>query len=79
MPQREKRIIINFDKKFYDLEAIKNTIKAYRGLADLEVKENKKSVGLEASNVDKDIKDVFKDEFCNYALSETKKIKSLCL
>jgi hypothetical protein len=79
MPQREKQMIIRFDKKFYDLRAIKNTIKAYQGLAELKVKTNRKSIELEAISIDKDIEGIFKDEFSNYVLSEMKKIKSLCL
>jgi len=79
MPQRKNKITIDFDKKFYDRLAIKNTIQAYEGLAKFNLKINKKSFKLEAADTDKDIKDVFEDEFCNYVLSETKKVKSLCL
>lgn len=72
-------MIIRFSKNFYNLEAIKNTIKAYEGLATFCVGTKKDSIELEAINVDEDIKSVFEDEFCNYVLSEMKKNKSQCL
>lgn len=73
------QMIIGFDKKFYTLKAIQNAAKAYEDLADLKVKADKSKITVEANNIDKDIKNVFKDEFCNYVLSETKRIKSICL
>ena len=79
MPQGKDKIIIGFEKKLYDLRAIENTIKAYQGLADFNLETKKGIFEVEATAVDKDIKDVFKDEFCNYVLSETKKVKSPCL
>lgn len=78
MPQRKDKVIIVFDRRFYDLQAAQNTIQAYQGLADFKLKTKKKIFEVEASAIDKDIKDVFEDEFCNYALSEMKKIKYLC-
>ncbi len=75
MPQRENQVIVSFNRKLYDLRAIKNTIKAYQGLADFNLKTSKKSIELRASNIDKDLIGVFKDEFFNYVLSEMKKIK----
>jgi hypothetical protein len=72
-------MIIGFDKKFYDLKAIEKTAKAYEKLAGLKVKTNKNKIVVEASNIDKDVESVFKDEFCNYVLSEMKRAKSICL
>ena len=71
-------MIIGFDKKFYVLKAIENAAKAYEELADFKVKTDKNKITVEASNIDKDVEDVFKDEFCNYVLGETKRIKSTC-
>ena len=71
-------MIIGFDKKFYTLEAVKNAAKAYEELADFKVKTDKNKIMVEANDIDKDVKDIFKDEFCNYVLSETKRIKSTC-
>jgi len=78
MPQRKDKIIIGFDRKFYDLQALQNTIQAYQGLADFKLKTKKNSFEVEASDIDKDVRGVLEDEFCNYVLSETKKVKSLC-
>ena len=72
-------MIIDFDKKFYDLKAVKNTAKAYEELADLKIKTNKNKIVVDTGNIDKDVESVFKDEFCNYVLSETKRVKSTCL
>jgi hypothetical protein len=72
-------MIIPFDKKIYNLIAIENTIKAYQELANFEIKTDKNKITVKAEGVEKETEDVFKDEFCNYALSEMKKIKSICL
>ena len=72
-------MIISFDKRFYSLKAVKNSIKAYQGLAVFKIKKGTNKINLKVGNIDKDIKNIFKDEFCNYVLSEIKKIKSQCL
>ena len=69
---------IFFDKKFYDLKAIENAIKAYQGLAVFRIKKDKNRIKVDAGNIDKDVRNIFRDEFCNYVLSEMKKIKSRC-
>ena len=69
---------IFFDKKFYNVKAIKNTIEAYRGTASFKIRTGKNIIKVEAGNIDKDVKNIFKDEFCNYVLSEMKKNKSQC-
>lgn len=66
---------ITFDKKIYDLLAVKNAIKAYKGLADFDLKTNKNKIMIKIDSIDKDLALIFKDEFCNYILSEIKKIK----
>lgn len=75
MPQRENQVSFIFNGKLYDLRAIKNAIQAYRGLADFSLKTSKKNIELRASNIDKNLANIFKDEFCNYVLSEMNKIK----
>lgn len=65
-------ISINFNKKFYNLKAIKNAAKAYKDLADFSIEDNSRRIKVLIKNVDKDIKDRIKDEFCNYVLAETK-------
>lgn len=64
-----------FSKNFYSLKAIKKAIKSYKELAVFEIKEKNNIIEVKIDNIDKDIKDVIKDEFCNYVLAETKKIK----
>lgn len=66
---------IFFNKKFYSLEAIKKTIKAYKKVAVFKLKEKKNNFEVNITDVDKDIKVLIKDEFCNYVLAETKRFK----
>ncbi len=69
--KREKEVVsIRFDKEFYTLEAVKKAVNDYNGIATFEVKKNKDSIEVRASNVDNDVTDIFEDEFCNYVLSE---------
>jgi len=75
MSQRENQVSFIFNGRLYDLRAIKNAIQAYRGLADFSLKTSKKNIELRASNIDKNLANIFKDEFCNYVLSEMNKIK----
>lgn len=66
---------ILFNKQFYHLQAIKKAIEAYKELAVFKIKEDKKKIEVNINNIDKDVKDVIKDEFCNYVLAEAKKLK----
>lgn len=68
----EKRILINFDKKLYPLKAIKLAIKEYQKLANFNLVQNKKYIQVELKNIDKDVKEIIKDEFCNYVLFKSK-------
>jgi len=64
---------LNFNKKFYNLKTIEKAIKAYRRLADFKVEENKNRIKVRIRNMDKEIKKILSDEFCNYVLAEMKK------
>ncbi len=66
---------IVFSKSFYPIQAIKKAIKAYDELAVFKFKEKKNNIKVDIINVDKDIKTLIKDEFCNYVLAETKRFK----
>lgn len=70
-------MIINFNKQFYNLNAIQSAISAYKDLADFHISDNNKIIKLKVDNIDKDIKDILRDEFCNFVLSEIKKHKFL--
>jgi hypothetical protein len=65
-------MMISFSKKFYNLTAIENSIRAYAGLAAFNVEKNKRNFVTKVSNIDKEVKNIFRDEFCNYVLSEMK-------
>ncbi len=61
---------LKFDKKIYKLKAIKLAIQAYQELADFNLSQEKKYIQVELKNIDQDVKDIIKDEFCNYVLSQ---------
>ena len=61
-----------FNRDFYNLRAIKNTINAYNGLACFKILENKKAIRVAVKNISKEVKDVIEDEFYNYVLAEMK-------
>jgi len=61
---------INFNKKFYSQRAIKKAIRAYQKLARFKIKEEKKYFRVILDKIDPEIKNIIKDEFSNYVLSE---------
>lgn len=65
-------MFLTFNKKFYNLGAVKNTIKAYGELADFRIEESKKTIKVVAKNIDKEVKEAIEDEFYNYVLAEMK-------
>ena len=62
-------ININFNKNLYQLKAIKAAIKEYQELADFNLKKKRDYIQVELKNIDRDLKGIIKDEFCNYVLS----------
>jgi len=67
-----KRILINFDKKLYKLKAVKSAIKEYQKLADFNLRQKGNYFQVELKNIDKGVKQIIKDEFCNYVLFKSK-------
>lgn len=65
-------MLFTFNKNFYNLQAVKSTIKAYRELADFKVEEDHKIIKVRVKNVDEEAKGAIEDEFCNYVLAEMK-------
>lgn len=65
---------IILDKNLYSIEAIKNTINAYQneGIGDFAIKEKGDSFVIEGSNIEEDMKEEIKNEFCNFLVSEMK-------
>jgi len=68
----ERRILINFNKKLYSLKAIKLAIKEYQKLANFSLSQRKNYIQVELKNIDKEVKKIIKDEFCNYVLFKSK-------
>jgi len=63
---------VKFHRKIYRKKAINSAIKAYQGLADFSLKEKKDYFELELKNIDKEVKEVIKDELGNYILASMK-------
>ncbi len=66
---------IFFNKQFYHLQAIKKAVEAYQELAVFNIGERDDDIEVDIDEIDKNFKDVIKDEFCNYVLAETKRSK----
>lgn len=65
-------MLIKFDKKLYSLKAVKSAVKKYRDLADFDLKQRKNCIEVNLGNIDKDVINAIKDEFCNYVLYSMK-------
>lgn len=64
---------IRFSKKIYTKKAIENSIEAFCHLARFRVSMDTKHFIVSVDAIDSDVKDVFKDEFCDFVLAELKK------
>jgi len=73
--KNQNKIIINFNKNFYNLGAIKDAIKAYEKSANFMIENNKEYIEVTIECIDKEVESLIKDEFCNYVLSEIKNLK----
>lgn len=76
-PKKAKRekgnnLLINFHKKLYKLKAIKLAIEEYQDLANFSLKQKGNYIQVELENIDKDVKKIIKDEFCNYVFFKSK-------
>ena len=72
-------MIVVFDKNFYKIKAVENSIRAYQDLALFNIEETANNIKVKISKIDQDVKKIIKDEFCNYVLAETNKINQKCL
>jgi len=59
---------IKFNKQIYSLKAVKLAIKDYQKLADFSLEQKEKYIVVNLTKIDKDVKEIIKDEFCNYVL-----------
>lgn len=64
---------IKLTKKIYSKKGVENTINAYNNLAQIKLIEDDDFYFITMENIDDEVKDVIKDEFCNYLLFETVK------
>ena len=64
---------IIFSKKLYSTKSVNQAIKQYAELAVFSVSEKKKEIVVTLKNIDSDVKNVIRDEFCNYVLYLMKK------
>ena len=70
--RQNKTVVIKFNKNFYNLKAIKVTAQAFQGLADLEISSGKKEVRVKLKNIHPQVREVIREEFCNYVLAMMK-------
>ena len=61
-------MILEFSKNFYSPKAVRAAMKAYKDLADFELKKDKSTLRVFLRNIDKAFADSIKDEFANYVL-----------
>ncbi len=66
---------ISFSKEFYSISAINKAIKAYKKIALFKIVDDKKNIKVQIRSSSKEVKDIIADEFSNYVLAETQKIK----
>ncbi len=59
---------VSFNRYFYNSKAIKEAIKAFKGLAKFEVKRENRYFRIKLCNINPRVKERIKDEFCNYVL-----------
>jgi pimeloyl-CoA synthetase len=64
---------IRFNTRFYKERAIRKAILAYTHLAKFRVKGYKDYIEVKVENIDKEIKNIFANEFNNYVLGVTQK------
>lgn len=65
---------IRFSKKIYTKKAIEKSIEAFSHLARFRVSPSADHFVVSADAIDEDVKDIFKDEFCDFVLAELKKV-----
>lgn len=61
-------ILIDFSGNIYSLKAVKSAIKEYCNLADFSFEKKKEYIRVRLKNIDEDIREIIRDEFCNYVL-----------
>lgn len=66
--KKNKSIFIIFNKRLYKIKAIKLAIKEYQNLANFSFKQKENYIYVKLENIDKEVKKIIKDEFCNYVL-----------
>lgn len=71
---KNETLIVKLNKGFYCQKALEQGIQAYRGLAHFKVKETKQYFETAIQDINSEIKNVIKDEFCNYVLVMMKNV-----
>jgi len=65
-------MLISFSKKLYKIKAIKLAIKEYQNLANFSLEQKGNYIQVELKDIDKEVEQIIKDEFCNYVLFKSK-------
>lgn len=64
-----KDVFIKFNKDLYDQSVLKKTAKLYKDLANFEFGKVGCYITVTLKNIDDEVVDIIKDEYCNYVLS----------
>ncbi len=59
---------INFNKKIYQLEAIKKSTEEFKDLAEIKIENDQDYIKVSFDKIDAEYQGVIKDEFANYVL-----------
>jgi len=66
-------MIIKFNKDIYNKKAISGAIKEFKHLANFTIRQKKKAISVTIDKTEKEVKNILRDEFCNYVLYLMKK------
>lgn len=64
----KNKIKIKLNKKFYDLNAVKESLKAFNKVCSGDIKKNKEIIKITLKPKDKSQTNILGHEFCNYVL-----------
>jgi len=68
MKIKKTKMKIMDDKKLYKITAIEKAIKQFEHLAEFNIDKRENVFVVSVANIDKDVANIFQDEFCNFVL-----------
>ena len=68
MDKASDKIVIKFNCRLYTTKAIRQSIVRYSDFADFSLAKKGNYYQVAIANINKDVTDIMKDEFCNFVL-----------